>query len=255
MESTCFMHPLLTHTKHNNMKNLIVAAFLLLGTVSGFAQNVDIRRKIEVSGSAEAEVTPDIIYVGISLKEYFRDNANKRKVEIEELERQLQKAVLDAGIAKENFTINNISSFNYAFEKKKNPEFLARKQYRIKVTDLTKFNQILSAVEPRGVEYTNIESYDYSKIEALKQELKVKALRAAKDKASYLAAALDDKVGEALEIQEINNEYYPQPMYRANTTMSMDKGMATAEMAPMPEIDFKKIKLNYQMRAVFELKN
>lgn len=237
------------------MKNLIVAAFLLLGTVSGFAQNVDIRRKIEVSGSAEAEVTPDIIYVGISLKEYFRDNANKRKVEIEELERQLQKAVLDAGIAKENFTINNISSFNYAFEKKKNPEFLARKQYRIKVTDLTKFNQILSAVEPRGVEYTNIESYDYSKIEALKQELKVKALRAAKDKASYLAAALDDKVGEALEIQEINNEYYPQPMYRANTTMSMDKGMATAEMAPMPEIDFKKIKLNYQMRAVFELKN
>ena len=167
----------------------------------------------------------------------------------------MQKAVLDAGIAKENFTINNISSFNYAFEKKKNPEFLARKQYRIKVTDLTKFNQILSAVEPRGVEYTNIESYDYSKIEALKQELKVKALRAAKDKASYLAAALDDKVGEALEIQEINNEYYPQPMYRANTTMSMDKGMATAEMAPMPEIDFKKIKLNYQMRAVFELKN
>ena len=237
------------------MKKLITAAILVFVTISGFAQNVDTRRKIEVSGSAEAEVTPDIIYVGISLKEYFRDNANKRKVEIEELERQLQKAVLDAGIPKENFTINNISSYNYAFEKKKNPEFLARKQYRIKVTDLNKFNQILSAVEPRAVEYTNVESYDYSKIETLKQELKIKALRAAKDKASYLAAALNDKVGDALEIQEINNEYYPQPMYRANATMRMDKGMASAEMAPMPEIDFKKIKLNYQMRAIFELKN
>jgi len=237
------------------MKKIIIAAFLIVVTVSGFAQTVDTRRKIEVAGSAEAEVTPDIIYVGISLKEFFRDGANKRKVEIEELERQLQKAVLDAGIPKENFTINNISSYNYAFEKKKNPEFLARKQYRIKVTDLTKFNQILSAIEPRGVEYTNVESYDYSKIESLKQELKVKALRAAKDKASYLAAALDDKVGEALEIQEINNEYYPQPMYRANATMRMDKGMGAAEMAPMPDIEFKKIKLNYQMRAIFELKN
>lgn len=237
------------------MKKFIVIVLLTAVAFSGYAQNVDTRRKIEVSGSAEAEVTPDIIYVGISLKEFFRDNANKKKVEIEELERQLQKAVLDAGIPKENFTINNISSYNYAFEKKKNPEFLARKQYRIKVTDLNKFNQILSAVEPRGVEYTNIESYDYSKMESLKQELKIRALKAAKDKALYLAGALDDKVGDALDIQEINNEYYPQPMYRANTAMSMDKGMSTAEMAPMPDIDFKKIKLNYQMRAVFELKN
>jgi hypothetical protein len=105
------------------------------------------------------------------------------------------------------------------------------------------------------VEYTNIESYDYSKIESLKQELKIKALRAAKDKASYLADAVGDKVADALEIQEINNEYYPQPMYRANATMSMEKGMGAQDMAPMPDIDFKKIKLNYQMRAVFELKN
>ncbi|MEJ6981821.1 SIMPL domain-containing protein [Pedobacter sp. P351] len=236
------------------MKKIIVIVLLTVVAFSGYAQNVDTRRKIEVSGSAEAEVTPDIIYVGISLKEFFRDNANKKKVEIEELERQLQKAVLDAGIPKENFTINNISSYNYAFEKKKNPEFLARKQYRIKVTELNKFNQILSSVEPRGVEYTNIESYDYSKMESLKQDLKIRALKAAKDKALYLAGALDDKVGDALDIQEINNEYYPQPMYRANTVMSMDKGMS-AEMAPMPDIDFKKIKLNYQMRAVFELKN
>jgi uncharacterized protein YggE len=238
------------------MKKLLVIALLSACTVTGFSQNVDTRRKIEVSGTSEAEVTPDIIYVGISLKEYYRDNANKKKVEIEELERQLQTAVLNAGIPKENFTINNISSYSHYFEKKNNPGFLARKQYRIKLTDLTKFNQIVSAVEPKGVEYTNIEGYDYSKIESLKQELKVKALRAAKDKASYLASAVDDKVGDALEIQEINNEYYPQPMYRANATMAMDKGMVSAESAAaMPDIEFKKIKLNYQMRAVFELKN
>lgn len=230
----------------------MIVALLTGLTVSGFSQNVDTRRKIEVSGSAEAEVTPDIIYVSISLKEYFRDNANKKKVEIDEMERQLQTAVLNAGIPKEDFTINNISSYNYALEKKKNPEFLARKQYRIKVTDLKKYNQIVGAVEPRGMEYTNIESYDYSKIETLKQELKIKALKAAKEKAVYLAAAVDDKVGDALDIQEINNESYPQPMYRANVMM-MDR--ASAEQAPMPDIDFKKIKLNYQMRAVFELKN
>ncbi|WP_207535488.1 SIMPL domain-containing protein [Desertivirga arenae] len=234
------------------MKRLFFIALISGITITTSAQTIDMRRKIEVSGSAETEVTPDIIYVGISLKEYYRDNANKKKVDIEDLEKQLYSAVINAGIPKENFTINNISSYNYTWEKKKNPDFLARKQYRIKVTDLNKFNQILNGVEPRAIEYTNIESYDYSKIESLKRDLKIKALQAAKDKASFLAEAVNDKVGDAIEIQEINNEVYPQPYYRANVMM-MDKA-AAAESAPMPEIDFKKIKLNYQMRAVFELK-
>lgn len=233
------------------MKSIFASILLSVVALTAFSQNIDTRRKIEVTGSAEAEVTPDIIYLGISLKEYFKDNNSKKKVEIEELEKQLQTAVLNAGIPKENFMINNISSYNFYWNKKKNPDFLASKQYRIKVTDLNKFNQIMSAVDPKGIEYSNIESYDYSKIETLKSELKIKALKAAKTKASYLAESIGEKLGGALEIQEINNEYYPQPMYRANTMMKSD---AMAESAPMPDIDFKKIKLNYQMRTVFELK-
>ena len=233
------------------MKSIFASILLSVFALTAFSQNIDTRRRIEVTGSAEAEVTPDIIYLGISLKEYFKDNNSKKKVEIEELEKQLQTAVLNAGIPKENFMINNISSYNFYWNKKKNPDFLASKQYRIKVTDLNKFNQIMSAVDPKGIEYSNIESYDYSKIETLKSELKIKALKAAKAKAAYLAESIGEKLGGALEIQEINNEYYPQPMYRANTMMKSD---AMAESAPMPDIDFKKIKLNYQMRTVFELK-
>jgi len=233
------------------MKNIIAAALISVFSLSAYAQNIDTRKKIEVTGTAEAEVTPDILYIGMSLKEYFRDANNKKKVEIEELERQLQEAVLKAGIPQENFTINNISSYTTWWEKKKNTEFLARKQYRIKVTDLSKFNEIMSAVDPKGIEYSNIESYDYSRIETLKRDLKIKALQAAKDKATYLITAIGGNLGSPLDIQEINNEYYPQPVYRANAMM---KTSDSAESAPMPDIDFKKIKLTYQMRAVFELK-
>lgn len=232
------------------MKNFIALVLFSVISLSSFSQTPDSRRKIEVNGSAEAEVTPDIIYIGLSLKEYFRDANNKKKVEIEDLERQLQTAVLKAGIPQENFTINNISSYNTWWEKKRNTEFLARKQYRIKVTDLTKFNEIMSAVDPKGIEYSNIESYDYSGIETLKKNLKIKALQAAKDKATYLISSIGGSLGGPIDIQEINNEYYPQPMYRA-TAMMEAKVM---DQAPMPDIDFKKIKLNYQMRAVFEIK-
>ena len=235
----------------NNLKTIIAAALNSTLSMTAFSQNIDTRKKIEVNGTAEAEVTPDILYIGMSLKEYFRDAANKKKVEIEELERQLQSAVLAAGIPQENFTINNVSSYTSWWEKKRSPEFLARKQYRIKVTDLSKFNQIMSAVDPKGIEYSNIESYDYSKIESLKKDLKIKALQAAKDKATYLITSIGGSLGSPLDIQEINNEYYPQPIYRANAMMKTEGAMDTQAM---PDIDFKKIKLTYQMRAVFEIK-
>ena len=234
------------------MKKLFTLAFVALISVSAMAQQVDLRKKISVSGSAETEVTPDIIYIGISLKEYLKDNNSKKKVDITTLENQLYAAVQKAGLSKENLTINNLSSYSWATEKKKNPDFLASKQYRLKVSDLNKWNTIIAEIDAKGIASTNIESYDYSKIESLKKELKIKALQAAKEKATYLVQALDDKLGSAIDIQEINNETYPQ-MYRANVMMmkeeSADKlGNAAAE------IDFKKIKLNYVMNVVFEIR-
>lgn len=235
------------------MKKLVALAFVALFSMSAMAQQVDLRRKINVSGSAEAEVTPDIIYIGISLKEYLKDNNSKKRVDITELENQLYNAVLKAGISKEDLMINNISSFNYATEKKKNPDFLASKQYRLKVSDLNKWNEIIGAVDPKGVAYTNIESYDYSKIESLKKELKIKALQAAKAKAAYMVEALGEKLGGVIDIQEINNEAYPQPMYRANVMMMKAESADAMTAAPI-DLDFKKIKLNYQVNTVFEIK-
>jgi uncharacterized protein YggE len=232
------------------MKNIILGTFLSLFSLSAFSQEMmHIPKKIEVNGSAETEVTPDIIYIGMSLKEYFKDSGNKKKVEMEDLERQLQSAVLKAGIPQENFMINNISSYNNWWEKKKTPDFLARKQYRIKVTDLTKFNEIMSAVDPKGIEYSNIESYDYSKMESLKKELKIKALQNAKEKAEYLINSIGGTLLGPLEIQEINIDAQPEIMNFARTVLR-----AASSEDGMPEIDFKKIKLNYQIRAVFEIR-
>lgn len=230
------------------MKKIIALALFGLFSVSAMAQQVDLRKKISVSGTAETEVTPDIIYIGVSLKEYFKDNNSKKKVEITELENQLIAAVLKAGIAKEDLMINNVSSYNYATEKKKNPDFLASKQYRLKVADLNKFNQIMESIDAKGVAYTNIESYDYSKMDALKKDLKIKALMAAKDKATYMVTALGEKLGGVIEIQD-GGDNAIQPVYR-NYMMKAEM----ADAAPAQEIDFKKIKLNFSVNAIFEIK-
>jgi len=227
------------------MKKIIsLIAFVAL-TYTAFAQNVDMRRKIEVTGTSEQEVTPDIINVSISLQEYMD---GKKKVTIDQLEQQLEGAVKDAGIVKEDFTINNISAWNNTYQKKKAPDFLASKQYSIKFRDLNKFDQILSKVDPKGIQATNIESYDYSKIDQLKNELKLKALLDAKSKATYLLNGIGDKLGDALNITVNENNNFPQP----RQVMFMAKA-ATADVAPESDIDFKKIKLSFTVDAVFEI--
>ena len=257
METVRFLHLICKYTQieiiiFTIMKKLLVVAFVAFFSVSAMAQQVDLRKKITVSGTAETEVTPDIIYISVSLKEYLKDGNSKKKVEINDLETQLYNSIQTAGIPRENLTINNLSGYNTAAEKKKNPDFLVSKQYRIKVTDLNKWNSIIGSVDPKGVAYTNIDSYDYSKIEVLKKELKIKALQAAKAKASYLVEALGNQLGSVIDIQEVNNESYPQPMYR--NTMMMKSAMAADDSAPSVDIDFKKIKLSYVMNTVFEIK-
>lgn len=232
------------------MKKLLLLAALLTVTITGFAQTTDLRRKIEVNGSAEQEVTPDIIYVGISLKEYMN---GKNKVDITTLERQLQKAVTEAGVAKEDFMINNISSYNYIIDKKKkDPDFLASKQYRIKVRDLNAINVILSKIDDKGIQSTGVESYEYSKQTELRKELKIKALQAAREKASYLLTSINEKLGGAIEIQEIDNEPMGRPVYSNMMFKSSNVAMDGAA-AQESDVNFKKIKLSYQVRAVFEI--
>ncbi|MDP9077995.1 MAG: SIMPL domain-containing protein [Bacteroidota bacterium] len=228
------------------MKKLFILGALVMLTSGVFAQNVDLRRKIEVSGIAEKEVTPDIINVSISLQEYLN---GKTKVTIDQLENQLESAVKEAGIAKEDFTVNDVSGWNNTYNKKKAPDFLASKQYRIRFHDLNKYNQIINKIDPKGIQSTNIDSYDYSKMTELKKELKIQALLAAKEKATYLLSSIDEKVGSALSISEADNSNYTstRAMTFANRALSANAAPADSD------IDFKKIKLSFQINAVFEI--
>jgi uncharacterized protein YggE len=227
------------------MKKLLIAAVLSLFSYSAFAQNADLRRKIEVTGIAEKEVTPDIINVTISLQEYLD---GKKKTTIDQLENQLENAVKTAGLAREDFTISNVSGWNNTLQKKKNPDFLASKQYNIRFHDLNKFNEILSKVDPKGVQSTYVESYDYSKMSQLKQDLKIQALMSAKEKATYLLNSINEKVGRPINITETDNSSFPSPR-----PMYMAKAVNLNAAPTDSDIDIKPIKLSFQIQAVFEI--
>jgi hypothetical protein len=210
-------------------------------------------KKIEVTGSAEQEVLPDEIFVTVSLREYFKDKDNKNKIDIMILEKQLQKAVEEAGIPKENFTIGTINGYREWWGKKKPTTFLESKSYIIKVPNLYKIDGIISKVDDKGIAYTNIDRYEFSKIEQLRKEIKIKALQAAKEKAKYLLEGIGEQMGEALEIIEIDQSYSPQPVY-SNMMMRTARVEASADAMPESNVDVQKIKVRYEMKASFRIK-
>lgn len=213
-------------------------------------------RKIEVAGFAELEVIPDEIYFSISLREYFNDEKNQKdKVIITTLEKQLIKAVADAGLPKEALSISGLGGYqNYTDKKKKPATFLESKQYELKVDRADKLDGILSKVESRGVQYANVARVDHSKKEEYKKQVKINALKAAKEKATYLLEAVDQKLGPVLEIREVeDNVNYPQPMY-AKVAMRVMGAMESADMVQDSDVQYQKIKLSYRMQAAFEIK-
>lgn len=224
-----------------------MASFFALSQ-SAFSQNIDLRRKISVSGIAEQEVTPDIINVSISLQEYMD---GRTKVSIEQLENQLEAAVKDAGIPKEDLTINDVYAFKNNYKRKRAVEFMASKQFIVRLHNLDKLNQLINQVDQKGITATDIISYDYSKITEVKRNLKIQALLAAKEKATSLLSSIDEKLGAVIEITEAdnNNLNYNQPAF-ANTVVGYyNKSSSMADS----DIDFKKIKLHFQINAVFEI--
>ena len=240
------------------MKKLLSLLALITLVLSAKAQNQSMEnsRRVATKGYAEKEVTPDIIYLNISLREYYLDGNTKKKVAIETLEKQLYDAAMKNGVSKENFTIQNIYSYNYE-TKKKNAELLQSRQYRIKVTDLKNLNPMLDEVDSKGLQSTSIDGYDHSQRKTIEKDLKTLAVKDARANALILAEADGESVGKAIVINDNSNmnwnDIIPQPrMYSMAKTANME--IADAAGAEGLSLDIKPIKLTCSIDAVFELK-
>lgn len=223
--------------------------------VNAQSTNIESSRKVATKGYAEKEVTPDIIYLSVSLKEFYMDGNMKKKVTIETIEKQLFDAAMAAGVKKEDFTIQNIYSYNYD-NKKKNNELMQSRQYRIKVTNLNGLNSMLEKIDPQGLQSTSINGYDHSQKREIERELKTLAVKDARQNAEILAAADGQSVGRVLVINDnssINfNDLIPMPraMYAKSANMDMAGGMESSDL----NIDIRPIKLTCYIDGVFELK-
>ena len=238
------------------MKKIFLALTASVCMIMANAQAVDntIRqRTINVSGSAELEITPDEIYVQIELREYNKKSGEK--VDIQTISNQFLSAVKSMNIADTNVVVQGYSGWDgnywwYQKNKKKNPDMKAGISYEVKVKTVDEMDKLVDKLDDQATQNFYITRTSHSNMDSIKKQLKIQAVKAAKEKAVYLAAALGDNVGQALTINDPNEiGNYPRPMYKANMVMA-----EADQAAPAMNVDFKKIKIQYDVNVIFELK-
>lgn len=202
---------------------------------------------IEVNGYNKSEVAPDKIFISFQIDE----KDTKGKVALATMERDMIKALEKTGVnVEKQLTVNDMSS-NFQKYILKRQEIMNTRNYQLVVPDAKSAANVFAALESTGVSNATITGSEYSKMEELRLENKVKAAKNAQEKAAALAGAVGQSIGKAIYIQDTERFYAPRPYN--GMMMAKSASFDTAESAPMPNIEFEKISVESNVTIRFIL--
>jgi len=221
---------------------IMLAILLVLTFIPGFSQTftfVD-QPYLETSAKADTLVSADRIFLTIEISE--KDTGN---VSIEDLESKMTDQLKQLGIDLDNQLKLTDSYSNVKNSLLKKKVVLKSKAYSLLVYDtLTAHKAIKTLKEIKGSRVFP-DKTEYSKTEELKQILKSIAVQKAKRNATLMAATLNQKIGSAIYISDLENVPNLQDNSPGEPTSNLKNGHETNE--------FEKIKVEIEVKVTFEL--
>ena len=231
------------------MKSLLTLLCILTINWMVAAQSDENLKYITVTGSAEMVLHPDEIELEIVLKEYG-DRDIEPKVELTKIEEKFFTILARNKISKDKILFNN-SGYQWYYWWNYRDEYHKRKHYTVKVGTETDFMKLMSELNLEGIESLRIGNRTNVKMQEMRKEVKIQALKAAKDKASYLLESIGNVLGDVISVEELAG-YGSEYVYRdlqavSNTRISNNSGGDDIE-------NISSITLRFEIRAKFEIK-
>ena len=228
------------------MKRFILAAAVALLALPAAAQVQEaFPSYIQVNGRAEREIAPDEFYLQIVINE--RDS--KGKVSVESQQRDMIAALKRVGVnVEKQLKVANLSSEFF----KKNTS-VATAKYQLQLGSSAEVGKVWQALDGLGISNVSILKVSHSQLERYKSEVRVEAMRNAKQNAATLAEAIGQTIGKCFYVYDSNNDVMPvfyNNMAVMRSAKAFDAAEAVAEEEPL---DFKTIKLQYSVQAKFVL--
>lgn len=224
------------------MKTAITSLILLL-TLSGCGQTVDTRKFIEVTGSAEMTVQPDEVQLQITLG----DNRKTGGKKIEEIETEFKEILRRNNVKPESIKFEGASNNWWYYWQKRH----GMNSITVNVTLDAKSNilQLVKDLDKPWVMDIAIAKTDHKDITRFRKEVKIQAMKAAKEKAGYLVESVGDKIGGILSVEEIPDS---QPDFRSQQRLMANVAYESDQQSTGVD-NVAEIKLRYEIKVKFEI--
>ena len=233
--------------------SVLAAALLVFSVVGTNLAAAAEPNTIAVSGMAEQEVAPDMVYIDVGINVRAGDAETARTQEAQ-IASQIRRALL--GLAITDNDLQNTSYYLYQEYKvdrngvRTADKYVLDSSIKVTVKDLDKLSQVIDNVVEAGA--TNISNITYalSTQNIIQRQLLATAVENARDKAAVVANAGSRTLGNMLSADINSFDGGTIVAYGANklrsTTNLAEDGVAT-KLSP------GKIKLNARVQVVFSL--
>jgi hypothetical protein len=166
---------------------------------------------VEVVGEGIVYATPDMVNISISIEKEGIDLKNLRQKNGEAVAQVLQ--LLSKELPMENFQTSYVSLYKDDYNKLN--KYRVVQNINIKLEDISKYDNLMNAIFDAGVNRIDGISFGVKNKEKLLQEARVAAIDDARKKALLYAVSLDQNIGKAIKIKEVNSHFNDiQPVER-----------------------------------------
>jgi len=166
-------------------------------------------RTIEVTGSAEMQIEPNVVKLKIILSS---NHIDKKK--------EFYKLLNKNGIKDNQIAIESMNKYNWWWYYNHSYNY-SEQTYMVTIDSTINAMELMQDLKQSWVKSVTISEKTNTKLQQYRKDVKIEAIKAAKEKATYLLAALDEEISSVITIVEINNDIKTQqPYYYWNNSIS-----------------------------------
>jgi uncharacterized protein YggE len=223
------------------MKKLGLLLIIAILSLQGYSQEKNFidQPYLETTAIVDTLVVPDRIYLSILITE----KDTRGRTSVEELENRLNTKLIGLGIdTKKQLTLSDVTS-NFKTYFLKGTDVLKNKAYTLLVYDAETAGKVIVGLESIEISNVFLTKTEYSKLEELKIDLKQKAVLKAKKQAESMLKPLNQIVGKALYISDLNSNITNALQGRVAGIQIRGYSSYKAEEYKPIYIEFQKIKI------------
>ena len=224
----------------------IFAVLLLIVAMTIQSQTIDTRKFIDVTGSAEMTVQPDEIELEITLGEFKKTNPRK----MTDIEADFNAVLKKNGVKPESVKFQNTSDWYWWYwwnDREANAQTV-----RVTLNNKTDILKFVKDLDKSWTHNIRIVDTRHKDMVQFRKTVKIEAMKAAKEKASYLLESVGEKPGGILAVEEMPEQqnYY---WYNQNLQSQLSNSYVSQSSGEQAIDNAKALKIRYEVKVKFEI--